>query len=54
MKPSKRNSIWFQLYVDTAYNWYFRIKNSGKILFLFQLYVDTAYNWYAHNERAGT
>ena len=36
----------FQLYVDTAYNWYNVSFNSWGGKDLFQLYVDTAYNWY--------
>ena len=36
----------FQLYVDTAYNWYIKYVMLDALEYVFQLYVDTAYNWY--------
>ena len=36
----------FQLYVDTAYNWYCSAVVIHWTIEMFQLYVDTAYNWY--------
>ena len=39
-------TVLFQLYVDTAYNWYAEADLEKKPAAVFQLYVDTAYNWY--------
>ena len=37
----------FQLYVNTAYNWYLLLPDDKPEGFIwFQLYVNTAYNWY--------